>query len=294
MASGGSQPTQTTSTQQTLAPEQREILDLAMPGVRDFAATVPQRYQGTTVAGFDPSQTAGQNMALDAVGAQNLLAKNAADASNFYTSGDVWNPDSNPALAGAVNAAVRPITENYQQVVRPAIRDEFQGAGQQFGGSRRGLAEGQAANAYMRNVGDTSSKLVQNEYETNVNAQLKALGLLPQTQQAQTQGAVTTSGVGDVRQNQAQQLINQDVSNFNYDQLAPFLQSQELMSLLTGIPGGGTTSVSTGNNPGQSAGSMARGALGGAASGAALGSAIMPGFGTAAGAGLGALLSFMK
>lgn len=291
MMAKGTQPTQTTNTQQQLSPEQQQILQLAMPGIKSFAATVPQRYQGTQIAGFDPSQTAGQEMALGAAGAQGTIAKNAADTSNFYTSGDVWNPSTNPNLARAVDAAIRPITENYQQVVRPAIRDEFQGAGQVFGGSRRGIAEGNAADAYLRNVGDTGAKLVQNEYDTNINAQLRALGMAPQTQAVQTAPAVTTSGVGDVRQNLSQLMLNQDVGNFNYDQLAPFLQSQDLVSLLKGIPGGGTTSTSVGNlnppNPYTSA-------LGGAAAGASLGSALMPGIGTGAGAGIGALLSFLR
>lgn len=287
MSGGGSnQPTQTSTYQ--LSPEQRQLYNLALPGVKSFAASVPQRYSGSTVAGFDPAQVAGQNMALDAAGGQANLAQNAAGSNNFLL-GDIWNPASNPNLQNAVDAAVRPVTENYQNVVRPAIRDEFQGAGQQFGGSRRFNAEDAGANTYLRNVGDTASKLVQNEYDTNINAQLKALGLVPQTQSALVAPAATTSGVGDVRQNLQQLLLSQDVNNFNYDQLAPFLQSKELLSLLTGLPGG--TVTSTANNPSTN---PLTSALGGAATGASLGSAILPGAGTAAGAGLGALLAFLR
>jgi hypothetical protein len=101
----------------------------------------------------------------------------------------------------------------------------------------------------------------------------------------QTAGDITTSNVGDVRQGMSQALLNQDVSNFNYDQLAPFLQSKEIMSLLTGLPGGSTTSTASGpqKNP-------LTGALGGAAAGASLGSMFGP-VGAGVGAG-GALLSF--
>lgn len=284
MAKSGDQPQQTS--QYVLAPEQREILNLAMPGLKSFAATTPARYQGNTIAPFDPAQVAGQNMALNAAGSQAQLAGNAADTSNFYLGGNVWDPASNPNLQKAVDASVRPITEQYQQVVRPAIRDESQAAGQQFGGSRRNIAEGTAATGYLRAVGDTSSKLVQNQYETNINAQMKALGLLPTTQTAQVTPAATTSAVGDVRQQMAQALLNRDVSNFNYDQLAPFLQSKELIALLQGIPGASVTA--TGNVP--RANPLVSG-LGGAASGAALGSMIMPGIGTGVGAGAGALMS---
>lgn len=280
------QPTQTTTA--TLSPEQQKILSLSMPGINKFAATVPERYPGETVAGFDPSQTTGQNAVLSSAGDQlTSLAQSGTNTGNFYLGGDIWNPASNPALSGAIDATVRPITERYQQVVRPALRDEFTGAGQAFGGSRRNIAEGQAANDYMRNVGDASSKLVQDQYATNVSAQLKALGLLPQTQQAALAPGLATSGVGDVRQALAQEMLNAKIGGFNYDQLAPFLQSKELISLLGGIPGGTTTSTANVPQPNQ-----LTSALGGAATGASLGSAFGP-MGTAGGAGLGALLAFL-
>jgi len=118
----GSQPTQTTTYQ--LSPEQRQLMDLAMPGVRDFAASTPQRYKGPTVAGFTPEQTAGQEAVLGAAPAQAELAANAAKASNFYTGGSVWDPSYNPNLKGAIDAAVRPITQNLTETQLPALRGE--------------------------------------------------------------------------------------------------------------------------------------------------------------------------
>jgi len=279
-------PTQTTTYQ--LSPEQRELMNLAMPGVKQFAATVPQRYQGSGVAPFDPAQVAGQNIALGAAGEQGNLARSAAGANQFYTSGDIWNPASNPNLQGAIDASVRPIYENLEERALPAIRGEAVSTGN-YGSSRQGIAEGIATREASRAAGDTASKLAQGQYETNVNAQLKAMGLLPTVQQGQLAEATTTSGVGDVRQSREQAVLNELISNFGYDQIAPFLQSKEIMALLTGLPGG--TVQSTGSNPpGASPGMKA---LGGAASGAALGTAIMPGIGTGIGAAGGALLPFL-
>lgn len=284
--SGGAQPTQTTTLK--MSPEQKQLYNLALPGIKSFAATVPDRYGGSTIADFDPSQVAGQNMALNAAsGLQAPLTSGAVDANKFLLK-DIWNPESNPYLSGAIDAAVRPITERYQETVMPGIRDEFQGAGQQFGGSRRGVAEGLAARDYLRNVGDTSSKIVQDQYANNLSSMVKALGLAPQTANAAVIPAQTTSAVGDVRQGMAQSLLSEDVGNFNYDQTAPFLQSKELLALLSGIPGG--TNVSTANNPPSNP--MMSG-LGGAMAGAQLGSMIMPGIGTLAGAGLGGLMAFL-
>lgn len=286
MAKGGGDPVQRTTTE--LAPEQRELLNLAMPGVREFAAgPPPARYPGSTVAGFDPSQTAGQEMALRAAGAQGGLANDAAARESFLLSDAIWKPSNNPALAGAVDAATRPITNAYERKILPGIRGEAVTTGN-FGGSRQGVAEGLAAGETSQAIGDTSAKLVNAAYDTNMNAQLKALGLLPTVQTAQTAPAVTTSGVGDVRQALNQAQLNADITGYNYDQMAPFLKSKEIMSLLLGIPGGST--VSTGNSPKSNPWTSA---LGGAASGAALGSAIMPGIGTGIGAAGGALLPFL-
>ena len=286
---GGSsnQPTQTTNTTVQMSPEQRQLYQLALPGVKDFAATVPERYPGQ-VAGFDPAQTAGQNMALASAAPQQMLADTAAG-----TSARLQDPSfaaSNPWLDQAITASTRPITEAYQQDVLPGIRDSFQGAGQEFGGSRRAIADARATSDYMRSLGDTSAKLGLGAYNTNIDAMVKALGLTPQTQSAQTAPATTTSAVGDVRQNLSQQQLNELISEFNYNELAPFLQSQDIISLISGIPGGSSSSVSTGNLAQQN---PATKALGGAAAGASLGSALFPGAGTVAGAGLGGLLAFL-
>lgn len=286
MGGGSDKPEQ--KTEYVLTPEQRELMGLAMPGVRSFAASVPQRYQGSQVAGFDPSQTAGQEQALSAAGTVGQLGGAGANTSNYWLSPQALDVNNNPAIGGAINAATRPVYEQLTRSVLPAVRSDAISSGN-FGGSRQGIAEGLASQGASTAAGDISSKIASDAYGQNVKAQLAALGLLPQTQQAQLAEATTTSGVGDVRQNMAQQLLNEQVGNFNYDQYAPFLQSKEIMSLLQGLPGGGT--VSTGSTPEKN---KAMGALGGAASGAALGTAIMPGWGTAIGAVGGGLYGYFS
>ena len=281
--SGGQQqqaPTQTVTN--VPSPQQTELMNLALPGVRQFAAQTPQRYPGSQISPFDPSQVAGQEMALGAAPAQQDLATSGADVTNARLGQD-------PQLMRdqAIAAVTRPIYQNLQEKALPSIRSDAIASGG-YGGSRQGIAEGQAIRDTGVAAGDAAAKLSANIYDTDVKAQLQALGLLPQTQQAQLAPATTTSGVGDVRQNMAQQQLGQDVSNFNFDQYAPFLQSQEILSLLQGLPGGST--VATGSVPQQNKLTQS---IGGAATGAALGSAIAPGAGTLLGGGAGALLPFL-
>lgn len=283
-----SQPQQQTqSTTYQLSPEQRQLLDLAMPGVTNFAASVPQRYPGTAIAGFDPSQVAGQTGALGSAGVQTGLGRAGAGTTLDWLQPGALDIRNNPGLAGNIEAATRPITRSLTESALPAIRDSAERSGN-FGSSRQGIAEGLATGRASEAIGDTTSKIVGDAYSQNLSAQMKALGLLPQTQGAQTTGDLTTSAVGDTRQALAQAQLGEKVGNFNYDQLAPFLQSKEIMSLLSGIPGG--TNFSTASVPQKNPLTQA---LGGAAAGASLGSALFPGVGTAAGAGLGGLLAFL-
>ena len=281
-----SQP-QSQTTTQVLSPEQRQLMDLAMPGVTQFAAKVPERYQGTTIAGFDPSQTAGQEGALQSAGTQKTLAGTGAGTTLDWLNPNALDITKQPGLQGNIEAATRPITQALTEQALPAIRDSAERSGN-FGSSRQGIAEGIASGRASQAIGDATSGIVSKAYGTNVDAQLKALGLLPSTINTQTTGDLTTSNVGDVRQSMAQAQLGEQVGNFNYDQMAPFLQSKDIMSLLSGLPGGTTQTTSTGpqKNP-------LTGALGGAAAGASLGSMVMPGIGTAAGAGIGALLPFL-
>src|SRR5882672_2240574 len=273
--SSGSQP-QTQTTTQELSPEQRQLMNLAMPGVTQFAASVPQRYQGTTIAGFDPSQVAGQQGALQSAGTQTDLARSGAGTTLDWLNPNALDITKQPGLQGNIEAATRPITQALTEQALPAIRSSAEQSGN-FGSSRQGIAEGLASGRASQAIGDATSGIVS-----------KAYGLLPQTTQTQTAGDLTTSNVGDVRQSMTQAQLGEQVGNFNWDQLAPFLQSKDIMSLLTGLPGGSTTTTASGPQK-----NMLTSSLGGAASGAALGSMFGP-IGTGVGAVGGSILPWLS
>jgi len=285
MSTKQSTPTQTTTVK--LSPEQQQILGYAMPLIENYAASTPQQWPGSTVAPTTDAQAQGQQMILNAAAGPATDLANAGASANNFLLGDIWNPSTNPYLQQAIDAAIRPITENYQQVVKPGNRDTFVNAGQVFGGSQRAKTDAWDANNYLRNVGDTASKLVQDQYANNLNAMVKALGLVPQTQATQYSPGVATAGVGEVQQAQNQAELNSAINQFYYPQYQDLLQAQDLVGLLGAVPGGSAQTV--GSTPTSSP--WARG-LGGAATGASIGSVFGP-VGSIAGAGLGGLLSFL-
>ena len=283
----GSQPQQqTTSTTYQLSPEQRQLYDIAMPGITQWAAKTPQRYQGSTIAGFDPSQTAGQEQVLQGAGTQTALGQSGANTTQSWLSPQALDVNNNPAVSGLLERNRRAVTDNLMQTALPGIRDSAERSGN-FGSSRQGIAEGLAIGKSNQALADANASVLSDAYKTNVDAQLKSLGLLPQTTANVTQGGQTTSAVGDVRQALDQARLSELVSNFNYDQNAPYLQSRDIIGLANGLLGG--TNVSTASVPQKNPFTSA---LGGAATGASLGSFLGP-VGSAGGAGLGALLSFL-
>jgi hypothetical protein len=293
---GGSKQTAapTQSTQYVLSPEQRELMDLAMPGIRQFAAKTPERYTGRTTAGFNPTQEAAQEMALTAAGDQAGAARGAGGAHAFWTGGaggggaaDLFDPTTNPYMQRAIEGAIRPAEQALTRSALPAVRS---GAGEtgQYGSTRQGIAEGIAMGDFGRSALDTGAKITTDLTKAFADNQLRAMGLTGEIQDAFTRPAITTGTVGDVRQQQEQALLDEQLRNFQFDQYAPFLQSQEILQLMAGLPGGST--VSTGSVP--PAPGKGQQALGGALAGAQMGSMFGP-WGMGIGAAGGAALPFL-
>lgn len=277
---GNKSPTPVAQTT-TFTPGGQSYFDLAQPFAQQFASAPPQMPDFPLVAGFDPAQIQGQEMALGAAsGPQTNIASNAATMAQFL-SGDVLYPESNPALTGHINAAVRPITEQLTQNILPNIRNTAESTGN-FGSSRQGIAEGLASQGASRAVGDTTSRIASQAYGQGLDAFTKNLQLAPQTAALQTIPALTTSGVGDVRQALAQQMLGEQTQRFNWEQMLPLLMARELTGIGAAIPGGTSTTTATTAQP-----NKLMGGLGGALSGAMLGNMLFPGAGLFLGAGLG-------
>lgn len=274
----------TTTTRVELSPEQRQLLNLGMPHLTQYANNPPAPRTGSGVAGFDPLQTQGQQKVLDAASGQQTLADSAGGANNFLLT-DALFPQTNPALQQTIDAAVRPINEQLTEVALPAIRSQATGVGQ-VGGSRQGIAEGMAIREAQRAAGDTAAGIATEGYGQGLDAMIRGLGLAPTTQQTLTTPGTTVSGVGDVRQSLAQAELIDSLTRDAYNENLPLMIGQELAGLAGAIPGGATTVT----QPTGSTNPITSG-LGGLS----LASALFPGSAgaAAAGTGLGALLAFL-
>lgn len=245
---GGSTTPVSQTTKTDLSPEQRQILDLAMPGLKEFAANPPKLPGFSGVAGFDPLQTQGQDMALAAAPTQSSVVGGAASATNRLTSGELLTPDANPALRDTISASTRPIINDLLERALPAIRGEASTTGN-FGSSRQGIAEGLATGRAAQAVGDTAAKVATTGYGQGLDAFGKGVALAPSTAQAQLLPGLTTSGVGDVRQALQQALLGEKTGRFNFEQLLPLLMGKEFAGIAGTLPGAGSTTTGTVASP---------------------------------------------
>lgn len=179
----------------------------------------PQQYQGSTVAGFNPLETQGQQSVVDATAGLKTNAQNAQGYSNFLL-GDGLNPESNPYFQSSLNAAIRPIKDNLLQSILPSIRNQSTLAGT-YGGSRQGIAEGLAAQGAINKAGDITSQMSSAEYNNAANRGQQAMSFLPTLNSLLTQPGQVLSGVGETQRGMSQAQLNDLISKWNYDQNLP-------------------------------------------------------------------------
>jgi len=200
-----------------------------------------------SVPGFDPAQTQSQEGVLAKAGAGGpleTLSANAAKANNFLTSGDVMNLDSNPYLKGAVDAAVRPLSENFQRVVMPSVRGGAIQAGA-LGTSKSKQAGDYAAGTYQTAEKDTVNQLLNTAYGQNLDAMMKGIALTPQTQSTSLFPQIAQDSVGSARRTLTQQQQQQAFD----EEMFPFTMGLQLLGSAAATPGGGTTGTVTGAQP---------------------------------------------
>lgn len=268
------------------AGQQPYLQDIFAQAQGQYNSNMPQYYPNATLAPVTADTTAAQNAARTAAtgSASDLAAKGAAAES--YRLGQVLDPNSNPFFQSAVAGAIRPMVTQFTNPGGPlsAIRGGAVGA-DQYGGSRQGIAEGAAITGLGQSMQDIVANMGSQAYGQGLTAQGTALAFLPQTQQAQMFPATALSAVGQDVQQQQQQIINDAVAKWNWEQGLPAAKLQQYANMVTGATGGGST-TSTGTQPTARSNPL-MGALGGAALGFSVGGP----WGAAAGGLIGLLAS---
>jgi len=262
--SGGGGTTSATTTQ-LLSPQQQRLLQDVTPVGEAYLGAPPKAYGGALTAPVSPQTTQGQNLALGAaMGPVKAQTQSALGGSQWLTSGQALDARSNPYLQSAINAAVLPITQNFQENVLPGIDANAMKAGQ-FGYNRQALETNQAMRDYLQAVGSTSAGMASQGYQQGLNAMTSALYSVPGVAQAGMLPAEAVGAVGQQQQQLQQQAIDAAMQQYYTQQFLPLTIAQQIASMAFGMPGGGSMATQKGAGT-----SPLQGILGGAAAGGGL------------------------
>ena len=234
MSGGGS--TNTIQQAEPFSGQQPFILDVYQRA-QNQANTPRQFFPGQPFA--DPTQTQldAENLArMTALGGQSAVASSMIPALQFQFGGP-QNLASNPYLAGATEAAIRPLFTQTQSLLQQARRDSNEAG--QLGGDRQAILEGNVIGNFLQRAGDISSGMYNNAYGQALEAQTRSLATAPQSLAALQIPASQLGTIGAVEQARIQQAIDARRAAFEFGQVEPRSRLAEYSNLVASsiLPG---------------------------------------------------------
>jgi hypothetical protein len=288
------------------------------PALLPYLTQGLERAQSLFLTGQQPEFFPGQTYVspsaatTEAVAEQERLARAASpvlnQAQQAYTSslGQVGQTaaggflNANPYQQAMMEAATRPLTQQFSQAVLPGISSLYSRSGR-LGSGAMERALGTATEAYGRSLGDITANIAGTQYQQERGLQQQAqlqqaqlAGLAPQFYSQQFLPSQTLAQVGAQQEAISAQPLQEQLARYQFGQQLPYQQLQGYLSSVYGTPLGSygtqTTNAPTYQNRGAG---ILGGGLAGGLGGYALGQAfpsIGAGYGAAGGAALGGLL----
>jgi hypothetical protein len=207
--------------------------------------------------------------------------------------------NANPYQQAMMEAATRPLTQQFSQAVLPGISSLYSKSGR-LGSGAMERALGTATESYGRSLGDITSNIAGSQYQQERGlqqaAQLQQAALAqaaPQIYGQQFLPSQTLGQVGAQREAISAQPLQEQMGRFAYQQRLPYEQLSGYLSSVYGSPLGqfGTPAAQPTyqNRTAGALGGGIAGGLGGYALGSMLPSSFLGGYGGIAGGALGAL-----
>jgi len=209
--------------------------------------------------------------------------------------------NANPYQQAMMEAATRPLTQQFSQAVLPGISSLYSRSGRLGSGSME-RALGTATEAYGRSLGDITSNIAGSQYQQERGlqqqaqlAQAQLAGAAPSFYGQQFLPAQTLAQVGAQQEAISAQPLQEQLARYQFGQQLPYQQLQGYLSSVYGTPLGSygtqTTNAPTYQNRGAGVlGGAIAGGLGGYALGQAFPNQIGGTYGALGGAALGGLL----
>lgn len=212
-----------------------------------FGGQQPQFFPGQTFV--SPGQ-----QTLDALAAQEQIARSSqpslqgaqqafqqAMAGVGQTAGGAFLGGS-PFRDQMIQAATRPLMQQFEQQTLPALQSAFSRAGR-YGSGAQTRAIGQAQEASSRAIGDVSAAISAADFARERGFQEQALGrqaglaaVAPEVYQQQFLPSSQLARLGEAREQISSMPLQEDIQRFQFAQQLPFQQFQSFLSGVYGTP----------------------------------------------------------
>lgn len=166
--------------------------------------------------------------------------------------GKYLSPDSNPFIAAAAQAAIRPVQNTVMRNLLPAVSDQAiaQGA---YGGARQDIAQGQVLDEFARTAGDITAGMYAENYARERALQMQAPALFAQANELSRAPGIELLALGEAQQKADQILLDNARMQAEEQRKAQFYGLGELAQILSaggfGTRTGTMTGTSVGTNP---------------------------------------------
>jgi len=186
--------------------------------------------------------------------------------------------NANPYQQAMMEAATRPLTQQFSQTVLPGISSLYSRSGR-LGSGAMERALGTATESFGRSLGDITSNIAGTQYQQERGLQQQAqmqqaqlAGLAPQFYSQQFLPSQTLAQVGAQQEAIAAQPLQEQLARYQFQQRLPYEQLSGYLSSVYGTPLGnyGTTTQNYPTYQNRAAGALG-GALAGGLGGYALG-----------------------
>ena len=257
----GSQGGNTTTQSSGVAPQYQPLALQAAQRGMDIGNMPYTPYSGNTVAGFNPYQFAGMDMAAQRAQQQNGLPQQAEGelgktlGGSYLGSGNPY-AGANPYLEQNIQNTMGDMTKAYNQQVAPTMAATAYKSGS-FGNTGQQEMENQSRNMLQQNLGRVSGDMRMADYgnqqsmwEQERNRMMNGLGQASNIYGLGYQPAQQMLGIGGTMQQQGQNELNSQYQQWQNAQQWPFTTGQYMNSTLNGSGAGSQQQTTApGQNP---------------------------------------------
>jgi hypothetical protein len=164
------------------------------------------------MAALGPQYVKPDAMTLEGLGAlrravPGMEQANQAALGNYQFLSNAADVANNPYVQGMMSANQQQVNQNLTRNLLPGIQNAAGAAGA-MGGSRMGLAQGQALGDTSRNLANTNAQMMLGAYGQGLNAQQSALSSLGGLQQGMLAPALALQGGGQIMEGYEQNRLN--------------------------------------------------------------------------------------